>query len=1295
MIEKKTFTGGLSTDTDAAYIAGNQYLNALNVRVSADEERSMGAVSNVKGNEKVTFTMPSGTNTCIGHFSDNENSRVFYFVHNSNDDHMVLCYFHKEDTIRKVIEQDDFAASVGGVTQEGLNFSLSYLITGVGMNDDLLFFTDNNTEPKRVNVERGLKKHDSSYTQINTYDTYVSYGQDGTDIRDSLITVIRQAPTIPLSTTRFEDTAVDYNFIADESFTFAYRFVYADGEVSTLSPYSTPVYHANPDAPTNERDYNTITVTISTDQTIGPDVVEVEYLVKYNNESAFSVFYTEKSYPAIINHNDDDVALKVTFRNDTARLAVAESEVTRYFSAVPVKAKSLECARGRVFMGNTTEGLDNLNEEGVRDNVAIFPQIENTSGVASGDYTLFSLYYIDNNGDEQTEIHRFVKVTGSDADGYYTFPSNGPHADGSATVNAWYGAFINNGNVLDPTYWPTSQNLTNETLVANSYNDAIGHVKNNIAPSDATSVVVDSFPHPTGADTSVTVTGVVGTALVYSENLRLWKSGSSYRFGLVFADAYGRLGRVIEVTAPNGISIPQRDDTFSTAVRYVKFSMPTSSPQNYIPEWAHSYHFVRSKSLNKSFFVQFAPSDLHYVSDIEANNQSKNYTEATHQYVQIHLDSMAAENFGYNLSEGDLINLHNLPNFTGTATLRVLHQTAGDLFCSLKNLGSLTYSGYPVMAEIFTPRVESSAEPFYEFGHGYKINNAGKSTRSFSTTSGSFNGDVVVKVLQYGTGSDIVHEVTNPDYKKANTWIQVTGRAFGLTRFQQVHKPTGISFSERRVQGSLLNGLSVFNSLDENILASELGSIQKLVFTSKTESEGNTMLAIGTNETASVYIGEAQLQTSGGAAFLAVQSGVIGSTQVLRGSYGTLHPESVVESNNRVFFYDALNGTVVLYDRNGLLPIGDRGIKSFFRNRSNLIVQQGATRCFGGYDNRNDEYILHLAEVDSTYEYLEDYIDEVSTHDLLDDFQDPSYNGATISVTPTEKIKKNRKYRLELHTVSAAIEGFDAITVKYSDDSSIGDFSAVDDSGYIEFTAAKDSTTLKFTLDDSTANQTPDAADTLHVRVNEFRSSYYDLENGDALTLAYDTAINAWTSRYSYEPEQMAQVGTEFLSFKNGELWVHDASETRNNFYGTQYNSQISGIVQQNPMIVKRFNGITIEGNYPPSFIHFRTEAKYMDRNSSGEYPTSRTYSDFTQSSDLSDADFRQYEGVYYAPIYRNRLEPAPSSYVATTYDTNGMTGEKLVNPFLLFMLEFDETNKVKVRFADIAYSMQKGHKTA
>ena len=90
MIERKSFTGGLSTDRDGAYLQPNQYLNALNIRVSSNEEGSEGALSNIKGNSKVTFTMPSGTNTCIGSYEDSEHSRVFYFIHNSSDDHMIL-----------------------------------------------------------------------------------------------------------------------------------------------------------------------------------------------------------------------------------------------------------------------------------------------------------------------------------------------------------------------------------------------------------------------------------------------------------------------------------------------------------------------------------------------------------------------------------------------------------------------------------------------------------------------------------------------------------------------------------------------------------------------------------------------------------------------------------------------------------------------------------------------------------------------------------------------------------------------------------------------------------------------------------------------------------------------------------------------------------------------------------------------------------------------------------------------------------------------------------------------------
>ena len=100
-----------------------------------------------------------------------------------------------------------------------------------------------------------------------------------------------------------------------------------------------------------------------------------------------------------------------------------------------------------------------------------------------------------------------------------------------------------------------------------------------------------------------------------------------------------------------------------------------------------------------------------------------------------------------------------------------------------------------------------------------------------------------------------------------------------------------------------------------------------------------------------------------------------------------------------------------------------------------------------------------------------------------------------------------------------------------------------------------------------------------------------------------------------------------------------------------------------------------------------------MDRTSTGDIPTNPTYSDYIQSSDLSDSDFRQYEGVYYAGLLRDRLEPPPSSYDADTYNENMIKGQKLMNQFMLFTLEFDNTSKLKVRFADIGFNVQRGHK--
>jgi hypothetical protein len=50
---------------------------------------------------------------------------------------------------------------------------------------------------------------------------------------------------------------------------------------------------------------------------------------------------------------------------------------------------------------------------------------------------------------------------------------------------------------------------------------------------------------------------------------------------------------------------------------------------------------------------------------------------------------------------------------------------------------------------------------------------------------------------------------------------------------------------------------------------------------------------------------------------------------------------------------------------------------------------------------------------------------------------------------------------------------------------------------------------------------------------------------------------NRWRETYPYYPEEFGQFGQTLISFKNGELWVHNTNPVYNNFYGVQYDQKI------------------------------------------------------------------------------------------------------------------------------------------
>lgn len=80
-------------------------------------------------------------------------------------------------------------------------------------------------------------------------------------------------------------------------------------------------------------------------------------------------------------------------------------------------------------------------------------------------------------------------------------------------------------------------------------------------------------------------------------------------------------------------------------------------------------------------------------------------------------------------------------------------------------------------------------------------------------------------------------------------------------------------------------------------------------------------------------------------------------------------------------------------------------------------------------------------------------------------------------------------------------------------------------------------------------------------------------------TITWDEVYNAWTSFHSYVPEWTERLGTNFYTFKNGELYIHDENNSRTNFYGTTYGCSVTFSANQNPSDIKLFKTIGLESN--------------------------------------------------------------------------------------------------------------------
>ena len=85
-------------------------------------------------------------------------------------------------------------------------------------------------------------------------------------------------------------------------------------------------------------------------------------------------------------------------------------------------------------------------------------------------------------------------------------------------------------------------------------------------------------------------------------------------------------------------------------------------------------------------------------------------------------------------------------------------------------------------------------------------------------------------------------------------------------------------------------------------------------------------------------------------------------------------------------------------------------------------------------------------------------------------------------------------------------------------------------------------------------------------------------------TLTFDEDVSGWTSLFSFKPELGGSLLNNYYTFEGGNIWRHYADPILDNtpyskFYGVQYNSNATVVLNSNVSLIKNFSTINYEGS--------------------------------------------------------------------------------------------------------------------
>ena len=389
---------------------------------------------------------------------------------------------------------------------------------------------------------------------------------------------------------------------------------------------------------------------------------------------------------------------------------------------------------------------------------------------------------------------------------------------------------------------------------------------------------------------------------------------------------------------------------------------------------------------------------------------------------------------------GFLSNLISIPvGTTNASSITVGMQVTGDNVSNGTFVTQIQNNGvdYIINLNQVLTTLGSSSFTFIDVTGYFKIE---KEVWKYSVELGWFN------CYSFGNGveSDRIRDDFNAPQIDNGVKVSSTFLNYG-----EENKTSGMIFSGLYNSTSGVNNLNEFNMAEKitKDVNTTYGSIQAM------RARDNDVVVFTEDKVLKVQSGgKDALFNADGNAQLTATNRVLGTTIPFAGDYGiSKNPESLAVDNYRMYFADKQRGAVLRLSGNGVTPISDVGMKTWFRE--NLKYHPNITGSFDGVDE---------------------------------------------------------EYNLTLH---------------YS---------------------------AKFAQNTSLYN---------------------------SKTISFSDSAKGWTSFKSFTPLTAVSLTDRYFSVNDNTIWRHHSDiALRNNFYGTQYNSEIEVLFNDQPGAIKSFKAINYEG---------------------------------------------------------------------------------------------------------------------